>query len=90
MILQNKIPHLFHSIFPEVLDIEFPEEQIATCNSCTLCRSAESPYINTKCCTYQPTLVNFLLGGVFEDDDIALAVAAFLEKRFGGWQPPAL
>lgn len=23
-------------------------------------------------------------------DDIALAVAAFLEKRFGGWQPPAL
>jgi amidase len=23
-------------------------------------------------------------------DDVALAVAAYLEKRFGGWQPPAL
>ena len=72
MILQNKIPSIYHSIFPELLGLEFPEEKIATCDTCTLCRSPQSPYINTKCCTYQPTLVNFLLGGVFTDDDVSL------------------
>ena len=74
MILQNKIPSIYHSIFPELLGIEFPEEKIATCDTCTLCRSPQSPYINTKCCTYQPTLVNFLLGGVFTDDDVSLTL----------------
>ena len=72
MILQNKIPAIYHSIFPELLDIEFPEEQIATCDTCTLCRSPQSPYINTKCCTYHPTLVNFMVGGVMTDDDASL------------------
>jgi len=74
MILQNKIPSIYHSIFPELLGLKFPEEKIATCDTCTLCRSPQTPYINTKCCTYQPTLVNFLLGGVFTDDDVSLTL----------------
>ena len=68
MILQDKIPSVYHSIFPELLSIEFPEEKIATCNTCNLCRSTKSPYINTKCCTYHPQLANFLIGGVLTDD----------------------
>ena len=62
------------TISKQFYDGIIPEEQIATCDTCTLCRSPQSPYINTKCCTYQPTLVNFLLGGVFVDDDTSLAI----------------
>lgn len=81
MILQNKIPSIYHSIFPEILDIEFPKEKIATCDTCTLCRSPQSPYINTKCCTYQPTLANFMAGGVFSDNDTSLILGKELIKK---------
>lgn len=74
MILQDKIPSIYHSIFPELLSIEFPEEEIATCNACNLCRSIKSPYINTKCCTYHPHFANFLIGGVLTDDIENLAL----------------
>ena len=74
MILQDKIPSIYHSIFPELLSIEFPEEEIATCNTCNLCRSIKSPYINTKCCTYHPHFANFLIGGVLTDDIENLAL----------------
>ena len=73
MDLHDKIPAIYHSIFPELLDIEFPEEKIATCATCTLCRSSQSPYIKTKCCAYHPHMANYLLGGVLCDDDIDLA-----------------
>jgi len=73
MDLHDKIPSIYHSLFPELLDIKFPEEQIATCDTCNLCRSAKSPYINTKCCAYHPHLANFLIGGVMSDNVESLA-----------------
>lgn len=69
MDLRNKIPAIYHAIFPELLDINFPEEKIATCANCTLCRSSQSPYVSTKCCAYHPHMSNYLLGGVLSDPD---------------------
>jgi hypothetical protein len=74
MILRDKIPSIYHSLFPELLNTTFPEEKIATCDTCTLCRSTQSPYINTKCCTYHPHLANFLIGGVFCEDEKNLVI----------------
>jgi hypothetical protein len=74
MDLRKKIPPIYHSMFPELLDIEVPEEKIATCANCTLCRSHLSPYVNTKCCAYHPHMPNYLLGGVLRDEDPYLAV----------------
>jgi hypothetical protein len=74
MILRDKIPAIYHPLFPELLDIEFPEEKIATCVTCNLCRSEKSPYINTKCCTYHPHLANYLIGGVFMDEEDSLSL----------------
>ena len=74
MVLHDKIPAIYHSFFPELLNIEFPEEKIATCNTCNLCRSSQSPYINTKCCAYQPHLANFLVGAILTDDDRSLDI----------------
>ncbi len=73
MHLLEKIPPIYHSIFPELLDLEFPEEKIATCANCTLCRSARSPYVGTKCCAYHPHMPNYLLGGVLADEDISFS-----------------
>jgi hypothetical protein len=74
MDLHEKIPSIYHSLFPELLDIAVPDEQIATCETCNLCRSTKSPYINTKCCAYHPHLANFLIGGVLSDGIESLAV----------------
>jgi hypothetical protein len=74
MVLKEKIPSIYQSLFPELLNIEFPEEKIATCDACTLCQSRQSPYINTKCCAYHPHLANFLVGGILNDTASSLAV----------------
>lgn len=67
MLLKSKIPSIYHSILPQLLSISIEEEKIATCENCTICRSVQSPYINTKCCTYHPYLVNFLIGAILFD-----------------------
>jgi hypothetical protein len=68
MKLKDKIPPIYHGFFPDFMELEFPEEKIATCADCTLCRSKQSPYINTKCCNYYPKLTNYLIGGLLLDN----------------------
>lgn len=65
--LAHKLPLVYHPILEPLLEVNFPEEVIATCDNCTLCRSPQSTYINTKCCTYHPHLANYLLGGILAD-----------------------
>jgi hypothetical protein len=72
MKLESKIPLIYHKILPEILDIDFPEEKIATCVNCTLCRSEKSPFKEIKCCVYYPFMANFMLGGLLLDKDISL------------------
>ena len=74
MDLRHKIPPIYHPLFPELLSINFPEERIATCANCTLCRSALSPYVNTKCCAYHPHMPNYLLGGILADQEDSLKI----------------
>lgn len=54
---------------------ELPSEPLATCSSCPMCssvgdgHSALSPYNPlTKCCTYWPSLPNYSVGGVLQDN----------------------
>jgi hypothetical protein len=72
--LQDKIPPIYHRFFEPVLALEFPEERIATCADCTRCRSAQSPFINTKCCDYHPHLAGYLVGGLLSDDSAVFGV----------------
>lgn len=71
--LRDKIPPIYHAFFPELLELEIPPEKIATCGNCTLCLSAKSPYVATKCCTYYPHLPNYMVGGLFQDEDASMA-----------------
>jgi hypothetical protein len=67
MTLKEKLPAVYHNILDELLDIEFPQEKIASCKNCILCQSDKSPYLEIKCCNYFPVLSNYLLGGILAD-----------------------
>lgn len=65
----------------ECLGEEIPSEPRATCSSCAMCgdsttareaSGSERFSPDTKCCTYWPTLANFLLGGVLGGGDSAI------------------
>lgn len=73
MILKQKLPEVYHRILSDLLQIEIPDEKIATCDSCILCQSTKSPYLDVKCCNYFPNMPNYLLGGILSDQDESLA-----------------
>jgi hypothetical protein len=61
----------------EVLDRPIPGEARATCDDCAMCShvapGAASFNRDTKCCTFVPTLPNYLVGRILADDDPAMA-----------------
>jgi Fe-S-cluster containining protein len=70
--IQAKLPPVYHSFFPDFQSWQVPDEEIATCHDCTMCRRPKSPFLNTKCCTYFPYLPNYLVGGILQDTRIEL------------------
>ena len=80
MILEDTLPSIYHSIIPSLLDIEYPAETIATCNTCTYCRHSQSPYIGTKCCWFYPKLPNFIIGAILANEHEGLALGSRLVR----------
>lgn len=67
------LPAVYHSILPEFFDRPLGEERFATCNECTMCPPpvpdlpADAYFSpSTKCCTFHPTLPNYLVGGLLD------------------------
>lgn len=86
--LKSKLPPLYHGFFPDFIEKNFPEEKWATCTNCTLCRSAKSPYVDTKCCNYYPYLANYLVGGILQDtraemDEGKRRIRALMQNKLG-------
>jgi len=69
--LYSRLPPLYHGKLAGIFGEDYPVERFATCATCVSCQSAQSPYLSTKCCTYQPSLPNFLVGGVLADTSVA-------------------
>ncbi|TDB61142.1 hypothetical protein [Arundinibacter roseus] len=65
--LHSKLPSLYHTLFPELASLEAPTESFATCENCVLCQKPDSPFLDTKCCTYYPQLPNYFIGGILSD-----------------------
>jgi len=65
-LLKSRLPSIYHHVLG-IADLEYPDERFATCSSCLNCQSSKSPYISTKCCTYRPSLPNYLVGGILAD-----------------------
>jgi hypothetical protein len=85
------LPPLYAPWIEEALGGAVPEERHATCSACAMCTPTAATAATasltvfdpaTKCCTYVPTLPNFLVGLVLEDDDpAALAGRVSIERR---------
>jgi hypothetical protein len=70
------LPPLYRRWVDQILRQDVYSEPRATCNNCPMCKSSNPPAkkdysfnLDTKCCTYQPELPNFLVGGFLADDD---------------------
>lgn len=102
------LPALYAPLFPDHLKVEVPDETKATCGSCAMCDSSSQVASvdgrkrafrpDTKCCTYQPKLPNYLVGAILADEseEMAEGRARVLERvRAGvgvtplGLNPPA-
>src|SRR5262245_27168269 len=94
--LREILPPIYHPLLPSFFDVTPPAEEKATCHACVMVPPAgmEAPagvaYFrpDTKCCTYHPTLANYLVGGLLSDPDPDYAegqrrVRATLATRIG-------
>jgi Fe-S-cluster containining protein len=77
------LPAVYRELFPPFFAREAIHEDKATCSDCAMCNKAGPvgdglAYFrpDTKCCTFQPRLPNFLVGAVLRDGDPALAEGA--------------
>jgi len=77
--LRGALPRLYAPLLPPFFDTPAPEEPKATCDDCAMCPPKDPvPGVvyfrpDTKCCTYQPHLPNYLVGAILADDDPAMA-----------------
>jgi len=87
--LTGSLPPLYARWIDALLRGPIPAETRATCDDCAMCappgaKPDEGVYFSprTKCCTYVPTVPNFLVGRALEDDDFAFSAGrATLERR---------
>ncbi|MAL03872.1 MAG: hypothetical protein CL625_06325 [Arenimonas sp.] len=79
--LIDNFPRIYRKLLPDLFRRQVPAETLATCRQCAMCRpeplTADLPgstYFNpsTKCCTFQPALANYLVGGILSDPDPAM------------------
>jgi Fe-S-cluster containining protein len=92
--LRQAFPRVYDHLLPPFFDTPAPEEPKATCSACAMCPPpAPVPGVtyfrpDTKCCTYQPVLPNYLVGALLADPDPALEegrrrVREHIESRVG-------
>lgn len=74
-LLRDVAPALYRAYLPAFFDHPAPREEKATCNTCTMLPPPGQKALGvayflpeTKCCTYHPTLPNYLVGEVLADD----------------------
>lgn len=90
------LPPLPTGWLADALPGPIPRESRSTCASCAMCAppgtSPTAPGLyyrpDVKCCSYVPTLANFLVGGVLSDDTCtaqtgARAIRDWIERRVG-------
>jgi hypothetical protein len=86
----SPLPSLYAGWVDTLLAGPIPHEMEATCDDCAMLAPAASRVQaselfydpRTKCCTYVPTLANFLVGRILADEDPAFAAGrATIEAR---------
>src|SRR4051812_33316367 len=83
--IKDAFPTLYRPLLPVLFDREVPVEEKATCRNCAMCPGGSAQIVepadgqshlfrpDTKCCTYEPKLPNYLIGALLSDDSPELA-----------------
>lgn len=80
--IKSELPTIYHKLFPEFFDEPIPKETFATCHNCAMVCSdnkkreqlvMRSFLPDKKCCTYYPSITNYLIGGILSDPDPLMA-----------------
>lgn len=79
--LREMFPAAHRRLLPLVFDRPAIQEIYATCSDCAMCsKGAQAPPVggvffkrDLKCCTYHPTLPNFLVGAILADESPEMA-----------------
>tara|TARA_B100000965_G_scaffold387414_1_gene390717 strand:+ start:378 stop:1439 length:1062 start_codon:yes stop_codon:yes gene_type:complete len=74
-VILKDLPTLYRNFLPDFFQKRIPEEQFATCNNCSMvCKGKDISKLSDKpfnekykCCTYHPSLPNYLIGGALID-----------------------
>ncbi len=72
----ESLPELYQNFLPNIFFEETPSETIATCHDCIMCKDWEAKkargekYFTPegRCCTFFPTIPNYLIGALLSDD----------------------
>src|SRR5437667_11568645 len=94
--VREQLPEIYRPLLPDFFDAQGVVETKATCDRCVMIPPAGAQstggvdYFNpvTKCCTYQPKLPNYLVGGILGDETPEMAegrrrVAAKVATKIG-------
>ncbi|MFO0588954.1 MAG: hypothetical protein U0441_15495 [Polyangiaceae bacterium] len=72
--LRDVAPSIYRAYLPAFFDLEAPKEEKATCGSCVMLPPPGPRPLGvtfflpeTKCCTFHPTLPNYLVGATLSD-----------------------
>jgi hypothetical protein len=94
--LHDQFPAIYKELLPEIMHQSIPKETKADCSNCSMAQ--KDPTLgdaqrhrfraDTKCCTWQPRLVNYLVGGLLADQRPSLRegqkrVRARIQSRIG-------
>jgi len=76
--LRSTQPPIYQSLLAEIFDESAIVEARATCSNCEMCDKGTMPSsVNAvffdkdmKCCSYYPSIPNYLIGSILEDDQL--------------------
>jgi len=79
----DAFPRVYRELLPDVFSRPVPREELATCADCAMCakpgvddafaRGRKFFEPSVKCCSYHPTLANYLVGGALADESPSMA-----------------
>lgn len=85
----DNIAPVYRQLLPDIFFEPVPDETIATCQDCIMCKDYEIKkkrgelYFlpDTKCCTYHPKLPNYLVGGILLDSKSSMEEGKSIIKK---------
>ncbi len=71
----KSLPAVYAHWLEEIIQCSLPKESESTCDNCVMCSPSGDPVNSdqfffdnkSKCCTYTPTLSNFMVGAILDD-----------------------